>query len=163
MIRTLLSEYECMVGKKRAELIYALVCYYRVPKFRVRVLVRWLVSTKNEKLKEMIANKLMLKYGMEIAKNSRIGKNLSIEHYNGIVFGLGTVIGDNCVVYQQVTIGQKNGEYPVIGNGVVIYPGARIVGGIHIGDNAVIAPNSVVLNDVERGAVVAGIPAKRIK
>ena len=53
----------------------------------------------------------MLKYGMEIAKNVKIGNNLKIEHFNGIVFGLGTVIGDNCTIYQQVTLGQKNGEY----------------------------------------------------
>ena len=45
----------------------------------------------------------------------------------------------------------------------MIYPGAKVLGGIHVGDNAVIAPNSVVLKDVENGAVFAGVPAKRIK
>lgn len=163
MINALLCEYESMVGKKNLELLYAIICYYRVPKYRIRVLVRWLVSTNSSFIKEMVANKLMVKYGMEIAKNAKIGKDLKIEHFNGIILGLGTVIGDNCTIYQQVTLGQKNGEYPTIGNNVVIYPGAKVLGGIHVGDNAVIAPNSVVLRNVENGEVVAGIPAKKIK
>nr|WP_296928218.1 serine acetyltransferase [uncultured Marvinbryantia sp.] len=163
MISALLCEYESMVGRKKFELLYAIICYYRMPKYRVRVLIRWLISTNSPFMKERVANKLMLKYGMEIAKNVKIGNNLKIEHFNGIVFGLGTVIGDNCTIYQQVTLGQKNGEYPIVGNNVVIYPGAKVLGGIHVGDNAVIAPNSVVLKDVENGAVFAGVPAKRIK
>lgn len=163
MINALLSEYESMIGKKKIELIYALICYYRFPKFRVRVLTRWLVTTNSAFLKEIISNKLMVKYGMDVAKSSQIRKNLKIEHYNGIVFGIGTIIGDNCTIYQQVTIGQKNGEYPVIGNNVVIYPGAKVLGGITVGDNAVIAANAVVLHNVGNGEVVAGIPAKKIR
>lgn len=163
MISALLHEYESMIGRKRFELLYSIICYYRMPKYRIRVLVRWLVSTNSPFIKERVANKLMVKYGMEIAKNVKIGENLKIEHFNGIVFGLGTVIGNDCTIYQQVTLGQKNREYPTIGNNVVIYPGAKVLGGIHVGDNAVIAPNAVVLRDVESGEVVAGIPAKRIK
>lgn len=163
MISALIYEYESMIGKKRFELLYAIVCYCRMPKYRVRVLIRWLVSTNSAFIKERVANKLMVKYGMEIAKNVKIGNNLKIEHFNGIVFGLGTVIGDNCTIYQQVTLGQKNGKCPIVGNNVVIYPGAKVLGGIHVGDNAVIAPNSVALKDIENGAVFAGIPAKRIK
>lgn len=163
MLRALRCEYESMVKKRKMEMLYAVVCYYRMPKFRVRVLVRWLTMTNSSYMKEKISNKLVIKYGMEISKNSEIGSNLRIEHYNGIVFGLGTKIGDNCTVYQQVTIGQKNGKYPVIGNNVIIYPGARILGGITVGDNSIIAPNSVVLHDVSENDTVAGVPAKSIK
>lgn len=163
MLRALKCEYESMVRKRKMEILYAGICYLRMPKFRVRVLVRWLIMTDSHFMKERISNKLLIKYGMEIAKNSEIGTNLRIEHYNGIVFGLGTKIGDNCTVYQQVTIGQKNGKYPVIGNNVTIYPGARILGGITVGDNAIIAPNSVVIHDVANDDTVAGVPAKSIK
>ena len=75
----------------------------------------------------------------------------------------GEGMDENCTVYQQVTIGQKNGEYPVIGNNVTIYPGARILGGITVGDNSIIAPNSVVIHDVSDNDTVAGVPAKSIR
>lgn len=163
LFRILLSEYENYIGKRKCEFLFALICYYRMPKFRILVLIRLMISTNCSLLKEWISNKLMIKYGMEIATNIHIGRNLKIEHFNGIVFGLGVKIGNNCTIYQQVTLGQKNGEYPTIGNNVTIYPGARVIGGITIGDNAIIAPNSVVLHNVSEGEVVAGIPAKAIK
>ena len=78
--------------------------------------------------------------------------------------------GYNNRIYQNVTIGAKNGNksdfpdgYPVIGNNIVVYAGAVIVGNIEVGDNSVIAANSVVINDVPPNSVVAGCPAKVIK
>ena len=74
-----------------------------------------------------------------------------------------STIGANCKIFHQVTIGEKNGKAPTIGDNVTIYPGAKIVGGITIGNNAVIGPNSVVVKDVLDNAVVSGIPAVVIK
>lgn len=162
MWEALIEEYELMCNPRRLALFYAILCYYRMPRFRVRVLLRWLVSTKSEVRKNKLSKKLMLKYGIEIGIKCKIGRNLNIMHYNGIVIGINAVIGDNCSIYQQVTIGQKNGKYPVIGNNVIIYPGAKILGGIKIGNNSIIAANSVVLNDVKNNEIVAGIPAKKI-
>lgn len=98
-----------------------------------------------------------------------IGRNLRLRHINGVVIGKGVEIGDNVIIYHQVTIGGKNlgdekaNNYPVIGNNVTIFTGAKLIGNITVGDNAVIGANSVVTTDVESNSTYAGIPAKRIK
>lgn len=91
-----------------------------------------------------------------------IGGGLYIQH------GFATMIaakkiGDNCWINQQVSIGYNNHGTPIIGNNVMITCGAKVLGSITIGDNAVIGANAVVTHDVEPGAVMGGVPAKRIK
>jgi len=72
-------------------------------------------------------------------------------------------LGENCTVFQNVTIGYNNGDKPTIGNNVIIYAGAVVIGGIRIGDNVIVGANSVVTKDVPSNCVVAGNPAKIIK
>ena len=73
-------------------------------------------------------------------------------------------VGENCWINQQVTIGYNgHGKAPVIGNNVMITCGAKVLGEITIGDDAVIGANAVVIRDVEPGAVMGGVPAKRLK
>lgn len=124
---------------------------------------------KNKFLKIFIYNKLVKNYGCFIGINSQIGIGVQFPHPNGIIIGDGTEIGKNCVIYQQVTIGGKNigdakkRNYPTIGNDVIIFSGAKIIGNIKIGNNVVIGANSVVNKDVEASTIVGGIPAKFIK
>ena len=81
--------------------------------------------------------KLMKKYGIVVSMDATIGKNLSLQHVEvGGTILTGT-IGENCIIYHQVTIGNKNKQYPIIGNNVTIYAGAKIIGGICVGDNVV--------------------------
>lgn len=92
-----------------------------------------------------------------------IGGGLFIQH------GFATMItaksiGENCWINQQVTIGYGKGtQPPVIGNNVTITCGAKVLGQIYVGDGAVIGANAVVIRDVEPGAVMGGVPAKRIR
>lgn len=101
--------------------------------------------------------------GAEIPVTTRIGGGLLLPHPNGIVIHPAVVIGVNCILFQQVTLGTRGGKaVPLVGNGVDIGPGAKILGGVVIGDHAVIGANAVVLEDVAPGDVVAGIPARPI-
>ena len=106
------------------------------------------------------------KVGIDLRIGTRIGKGLCFSHYGGVAINAASVIGDNCLILQGVTIGEvrKDGKslVPQIGNNVVIFAGAKIIGDVKIGDNIVIGANAVVTHDVCDNAVVAGIPAKVI-
>jgi serine O-acetyltransferase len=98
--------------------------------------------------------------GADIPLNTRIGGGLLIPHPNGIVVHPDTVVGVNCLIFQQVTIGSRNGSQPpVIGNHVDIGAGAKILGDIEIGNNTLIGANAVVLVDVPDDHVAVGVPA----
>ena len=83
---------------------------------------------------------------------------------NGIIVSQHSKIGENVCIYHQVTIGSKDDKTaPTIGNNVIIYPGAKIIGNIKIGDNSIIGANSVVTNSFPNNSISAGVPAKVIK
>jgi len=104
---------------------------------------------------------------IEIHPGAIIGKNLLIDHGSGVVIGETAIIGDNCTIYQGVTLGgtgkEKGKRHPTIGNNVFIGSGAKILGNITIGNNVKIGANSVVLKDIPDNVTVVGIPAKIIK
>lgn len=92
-----------------------------------------------------------------------IGGGLFIQHGFATMISAES-IGENCWINQQVTIGYNgHGHPPVIGNDVMITCGVKVLGEIAIGDGAVIGANAVVVKDVEPGAVMGGVPAKRLK
>ena len=106
--------------------------------------------------------------GIEIHPGAKIGSGLFIDHGHGIVIGETAVIGDNCTIYHQVTLGgtgvQKHCKrHPTVGNNVLIGAGAKILGPITIGDNSMIGSGSVVLSDVPPNSTVTGIKARVIK
>ena len=101
--------------------------------------------------------------GTDIPINTRIAGGLSIPHPNGIVIHSDSVIGPNCLISQQVTLGGGSLAAPRLGVHVRIGPGAKILGHITIGDYAVIRANSVVLSDVPPHTTMEGIPAKIIR
>ncbi len=109
-------------------------------------------------------NRACGKVGAEIFELTQIGKGLHIAHSGCIVVHSGAVLGDNVSLSQGVTIGQtiKDGKVllPVIGNNVYLAPGAKVIGGVHVGDNVAVGANAVVTHDVPSGAVVAGVPAR---
>jgi len=129
------------------------------------------INKKNNNIKAKIARKLYsyysLKYSCEISYHAQIGKGLFLPHLNGIIIHGGSIIGDNCCILQQVTIGENGnkikGVSPKLGDKNEIGAGAKIIGPITIGDNVVVGANSVVCKDFESDVIIAGVPAKIIK
>lgn len=96
-------------------------------------------------------------------ETEEIGGGLFIQHGFATMISA-KAIGENCWINQQVTIGYSGSDIPpVIGNNVVITCGAKILGNIKVGDNAIIGANAVVICDVESGTVMGGVPARRIR
>ena len=107
--------------------------------------------------------------GIEIHPGATIGKRLFIDHGMGVVIGETTIIGDDCLLYQGVTLGGVGtGEHtckrhPTLHNNVMISAGAKIIGDITIGDNSIVGANSVVLKDVPPNCTVVGVPGMIVK
>lgn len=154
-----------------SSLIGCLKIYFRVPGYRfmfwhrlahltrvsgkVFYLVPWLVLSR-----------LKYKFGLDIPAETLIGPGFYIGHFGGVVISAKSKIGKNCNISQGVTIGYNprgsKAGYPVIGDRVYIAPGAKIIGKVNIGNDAVIGANAVVVDDVPEFGVAAGIPAKVI-
>lgn len=105
--------------------------------------------------------------GIEIHPGAQIGRRLFIDHGMGVVIGETTVIGDNCLLYQGVTLGgtgkERGKRHPTLGNNVIVSAGAKVLGSITIGSNVVIGAGAVVINPVPDGCTVVGVPGKIVK
>lgn len=104
---------------------------------------------------------LGIKLGFSIGRNV-FGPGLCLAHWGSVVVHKATRVGNNSKIHSAVNIGVKNGKCPVIGNNVYIGPGAKLFGGITIGDNVKIGANAVVNKDIPSNVSVAGIPAQII-
>lgn len=102
--------------------------------------------------------------GIEIHPAAKIGRRFFIDHGDGVVIGETTVIGDDVLIYQQVTLGgtgKENGKrHPTLGNKVIVGAGAKVLGNITIGDNVRIGAGSVVIEDVPPHSTVVGVPGR---
>ncbi len=100
--------------------------------------------------------------GIEIHPGARIGERFFIDHGMGVVIGETTIIGDNCHLYQGVTLGgtstKRAKRHPTLGTGVVVGAGAKVIGAVNIGDGAKIGAGSVVVTNVPPNASVVGVP-----
>lgn len=102
------------------------------------------------------------RYGIDLPYQTKIGKGLLLHHVNGIVVNPKAIIGENCTISHQVTIGDEKGYSPVIGNKVLLFAGAKLFGNITIGNNVVVGANAVVNKSVPHNSVTIGIPNRII-
>lgn len=103
--------------------------------------------------------------GIEIHPGAKIGRRVFLDHGLGIVIGETTEIGDDCTIYQGVTLGGTSlykgmKRHPTLGKGVVVSAGAKVLGGFTVGDGARIGSNAVALKEIPPGATAVGIPAR---
>jgi serine O-acetyltransferase len=105
--------------------------------------------------------------GIEIHPGATIGRRFFIDHGMGVVIGETTIVGNDVLLYQGVTLGgtglEKGKRHPTIGNNVVIGTGAQVLGNIAIGDNSYIGANAVVIKDVPPNSTVVGVPGRITK
>ena len=106
-------------------------------------------------------------YGIELPYTVALGRRVIVEHQGGIVVHGATVIGDDCIIRQNCTLGIRSLDAldaaPILGRRVNVGAGAAILGRVTIGDDAAIGANAVVLADVPAGALAAGVPARILR
>ena len=114
-----------------------------------------------------ISQRSVWKWNIEIHPAAKIGRRFFIDHGTGVVIGETTEIGDDCIVYQGVTLGgtgkDKGKRHPTLGNHVMVGAGAKVLGPINIGNNVRIAAGAVVLTDIPDNCTAVGIPAKVVR
>lgn len=147
---------------------------WTLPGFRALAVYRfgvWRMSVKPKLLRaplsvlyRMLYRKVRNTYGIELPYTTKIGRRLMIEHQHGIVIHGYCVIGDDCIVRQGVTLGNRHLDKPLeapkLGDRVNIGAGAKVLGGITLGDGANVGANAVVLKDIPPNKTAVGIPAK---
>ena len=115
----------------------------------------------------LISQRAVRRTGIEIHPGAQIGKGLFIDHGNGVIIGETTIIGDNCTLYQGVTLGgtgkEQGKRHPTLGNNVMVSAGAKVLGSFKIGDNSKIGAGSVVLEEVPANSTVVGVPGRVVK
>lgn len=119
--------------------------------------LRWLLS----KCYGLNLFLILITSGICLYRETKIGKDLHLIHSGNISIHPGAVIGDRCGIMHDVTIGTNMGEgAPIIGDDVFIGAGAKVLGGIRIGNNVNIAANSLVISDIPDNSTAMGVPAK---
>ena len=106
--------------------------------------------------------------GIEIHPAVVVGRRVFIDHGMGVVIGETAEVGDDCTIYQGVTLGgtslyRGTKRHPTLGKGVVVGAGAKVLGGFTVGDGANIGSNAVVVKEVPAGATVVGIPGRIVE
>ena len=129
------------------------------------ILYRWMQWAQRWHLAPlaMVFNKLNVMGGCIIGRGADFGEGFVLVHSQGIVINTSVKGGRHVVLEHQVTIGAEKGISPRLGDDVFIGAGAKLLGGISLGNGAKVGANAVVLEDVPAGTTVVGIPAKVVK
>ncbi|MBR1533496.1 MAG: serine O-acetyltransferase [Ruminococcus sp.] len=138
--------------------------YKAVRKYRR---AHWFYQHNMKLIARFLSQRARHKTGVEIHPGATIGKGLFIDHGMGVVIGETTIIGDYCLIYQNVTLGGTGKEHgkrhPTLGNHVLVGSGAKVLGPFKVGDNARIAAGAVVLNEIPANCTAVGVPAHIVR
>ncbi len=144
-----------------------LLCYPGLHAVLMHKLTHRLYLAKLRVLARFLSQLARWLTGIEIHPGATIGRRLFIDHGMGVVIGETAVIGDDCLIYQDVTLGgtgkEKGKRHPTIGNNIVVGGGAKVLGNITIGDYSRIGAGSVVIQSVPDHSTVVGIPGRIVR
>ncbi|MDD6155908.1 MAG: serine O-acetyltransferase [Lachnospiraceae bacterium] len=161
---------EIAVIKERDPAIHSNMEVFLYPSFKVMLSYRRahkLYKKGHYFWARFISQRAARRTGIEIHPGAEIGKGFFIDHGSGVIIGETTIIGDNCTLYQGVTLGGTGKEHgkrhPTLGNNVMVSAGAKILGSFKIGDNSKIGAGSVVLEEVPPNSTVVGVPGRVVK
>lgn len=173
MFKTIFEEIDSFfardpAARSRIEIFF---CYQGFHAIILHRLSHWLWGKNLKFLARFISTFSRFLTGIEIHPGATIGKNLFIDHGMGVVIGETAVIGDNVTIYHDVTLGgvspqdshKGSARHPQIGDDVIIGSGAQLLGALNVGKGAKIGSNAVVVSDVDAGAIMVGVPARKIE
>ena len=128
----------------------------------------WLYERGFRHLALWLSKRTRSKLGVDIHPAATIGRRFTIDHGMGVVIGSTAIIGDDCMVYQGVTLGMTGKQpygkrHPTLGSGVLVGANAVVLGSITIGDRVKVGAGAVVLEDVPADVTVAGVPARIVR
>ena len=169
MFETMKSDLDAVMerdpaARNRLEVFFLYSGYKAVRSHRR---ANWFFRHNMKFIARFISQRSRHKTGIEIHPGATIGKGLFIYHGMGVVIGETTEIGENCTLYQGVTLGGTGKDtgkrHPTLGNNVLVGCGARVLGPFKVGDNARIAAGAVVLNEIPPDSTAVGVPAQVVK
>ena len=141
-----------------------LICYPGIHALALHRLASWLWHARVPLLPRFLSHLGRFLTGIEIHPGATIGKGVFIDHGMGVVIGETAIVGDRCLIYQNVTLGgtgkQTGKRHPTLGENVIVGTGAKILGNINIGNDVRIGAGSIVLRDVPNDCTVVGIPGR---
>lgn len=141
--------------------------YPGVKAIRMHRRANWFFRHNMKFIARAISQRAVRKTGIEIHPGATIGRRLVIDHGVGVVIGETAEIGDDCLIYQGVTLGGTGKDvgkrHPTIGNNVMISSGAKVLGPFKVGDNSRIASGAIVLEEVPPNCTAAGVPARIVR
>jgi serine O-acetyltransferase len=150
-------------ARSRLEIV---LCYPGVHAVALHRVAHKLWQWRLRLLARMLSHVSRFLTGIEIHPAARIGRRLVIDHGDGVVIGETAEIGDDVLMYHQVTLGGTSlaggKRHPTIGDKAILGAGAKILGPIVVGEGARVGANAVVLSDVPPGQTVVGIPARPV-
>ncbi|MBQ8029610.1 MAG: serine O-acetyltransferase [Clostridia bacterium] len=169
MLKRFFEDIQCVkdrdpAAKSAIEIIFLYPGFKAVRSYRK---AHWFYNHKMFFIARAISQRCVRKTNIEIHPGAQIGKRFFIDHGTGVVIGETAIIGDDCTIYQGVTLGgtgkDSGKRHPTLGNNVLVGSGAKILGPFKVGDNSKVAAGAVVLNEIPPDSTAVGVPAMIVR